>query len=644
MEAPTAPIIARISHATLYYEGGIQALDDLSLDIHEGERICVLGHNGSGKSTLAGVVAGLLAPDAGRVDLVGQRVFWTDEKGRGHVDFEAYRQARRGLGLVFQNPDDQIVTSIVEEDVAFGPENLGLPADEIGRRVERELHRVAMQPYAKADPTRLSGGQKQRVAIAGALAMRPKILVLDEPGALLDVRGRRSIMKVMAKLKAAGTTVVHITHFMEEALEADRVVVLDHGRIVLEGSPQEVFAQADTITRLGLQEPWCARLAARLRDLGLDVPWTCSQDELAESLQGLAEGRRKAAPSSRDASGRTAAAEPAPEADAPASALMAPTGADRSATPSLLPAPAISVEGVTFSYQAADGREDRRPALDGVSLTIPEGRTLAIVGQTGSGKSTLLRLLCALETPDDGRILVRGIDTRHRKGRRALRACLGYVMQYPERQLFAETVGEDVAFGPRNLGLPEDEVGRRCAHALDLVGLRDLEKASPFDLSGGQQRMCAIAGVLAMQPEILILDEPSAGLDPHGREELSRILGDLKAHGITIVQVTHSRANAVRADEVVVLNQSRVLMQGSPAQVFSYQNEEVLARVGLGIPTSLEWARDLRGRGVPCAKEPLTLEELAVSLAQGLEIAAPRTGTCVGPEPAPPGFAEGAMP
>ena len=244
----------------------------MTLEVAAGERLCVLGANGSGKSTLASVVCGLLAPDEGRVTLVGEDVFGPDG-----VSFDAYRVRGAQLGLVFQNPDDQIVTSVVEEDVAFGPENLGVPSDQIGARVERELARVAMTDYAKADPTRLSGGQKQRVAIAGALAMEPRVLVLDEPGALLDVRGRRGIMRVMAELRDEGTTIVHITHFMEEALAADRVVVMDHGRIVLEGTPAEVFAHGEELAKLGLEAPFVARLSRAAARRGLDVPWTCDE-------------------------------------------------------------------------------------------------------------------------------------------------------------------------------------------------------------------------------------------------------------------------------------------------------------------------------------------------------------------------------
>ena len=597
-------LMAHVSHVTLLYDGNIQALDDVSLDVRRGERLCILGPNGSGKSTLASVLAGLLAPDEGEVELAGEQVF-----SSGQVDFEAYHRARRSLGLVFQNPDDQLVTSIVEEDVAFGPENLGVPSNEIDERVRRELHRVAMEGYAKADPTRLSGGQKQRVAIAGALAMEPQLLVLDEPGALLDVRGRRSILKVMGRLKTDGRAIVHITHFMEEALEADRVIVMRRGRIALEGTPQEVFSHADEIQALGLREPWTARLAGRLRELGVGVGWTCDAERLEGELARVVQRHTRSRSTATTAENQRT--------------CHAKVHSDL----------AVSVHEVSYSYRSVDARNDTHPALDGVSLEVKRATNTVIIGQTGSGKSTLLRLLCALELPDVGRIVVDGTDTRDRKGRRALHGHVGYVMQHPERQLFAETVAEDVAFGPKNLHLPKDEVTRRCRRALKLVGLLGLEEASPFELSGGQQRMCAIAGILAMQPNILILDEPTAGLDPRRRGDLSRILRVLQRSGVTIVQVTHSREIAVRADEVIVLDQSRVMTHGTPREVFSYRNETLLHESGLGLPTSLDWARRLRAAGVACAEAPLTLEELAQSIAAGIEghVPTPRAQTIPAP-------------
>lgn len=558
-----------LRHVTLYYgsgPGAVTALDDVTLRVRSGERICILGANGSGKSTLASVICGLLAPDEGEVVLAGERAM-----GPNGADLNAYRRARRRIGLVFQNPEDQIVTSIVEEDVAFGPENLGLPSEEIGIRVARELGRVAMSGYARSDPARLSGGQRQLVAIAGAMAMEPRVLVLDEPGALLDVRGRCGIMRVMEQLKEAGTTVIHITHFVDEGLAADRVIVMDCGRVVLDGAPEQVFSQGDELAARGLELPFTARLARALRERDACVPWTCDEGELRAALAPLA--------------ARAAAAG----------------GGSRAPATSHCGDAAARVDRVSYSYHGADGRR----ALEDVSFDVARGASVALIGQTGSGKSTLVRLLCALEAPDRGRIVVNGIDTSGKRDRRRLHGAVGYVMQHPERQLFAETVLEDVAYGPANRGLSDDEVQERCARALKLVGLEGREDASPFRLSGGQQRLCAIAGVLAMQPGILVLDEPTAGLDPRGREQIERILDDIRRSGTTIVRVTHSIDAAARAEQVIVLSEARVLMRGTPEEVFAPAYENVLRDTGLGLPTALRWAMAL---GLQA--EPLTMEAL----------------------------------
>lgn len=553
--AAGAEVPVRLAHVTLRY-GDSLALDDVTLEVCRGERVCVLGANGSGKSTLASVICGLLAPDEGDVELAGHAVCTG-----GVPDLAAYRDARRQLGLVFQNPDDQIVTSVVADDVAFGPENLGVPRAQIAARVARELRRVAMEKYAHADPSRLSGGQRQRVCIAGALAMEPAVLVLDEPSSLLDVRGRAAIMRVMGRLAAAGATLVHVTHFMDEALAADRVIVMQHGRVALEGTPDEVFAtkNAQVIEALGLEMPFEARLTAALRQA------EATSD--AAAAPGAPSGEKPAAP--------VPAAEPL----------------------------AILARDLGFSY-GPDAQ-----ALDGVSLEVPAHATTAIVGQTGSGKSTLLRLLCGLEAADAGSLTVCGINAATKRGRCQVRRAVGYVMQHPERQLFAQTVAEDVAFGPRNQGLSAAEVERRVAHALDLVGLADRRDASPFELSGGQQRLAAIAGVLAMEPELLVLDEPTAGLDPRGRARLRALMADLAAHGVTLLQVTHSMEDAARANHVVLLDQSHVLAAGTPAEVFCPANEPQLTAVGLGLPRPLAYAREhaLDAR-------PLTLEALVAAL------------------------------
>ena len=393
--------------------------------------------------------------------------------------------------------------------------------------------------------------------------MEPAVLVLDEPSSLLDVRGRAAIMRVMGRLAAAGATLVHVTHFMDEALAADRVVVMQRGHVALEGTPDEVFAakNAQVIEALGLEMPFEARLAAALR---ADV------------------------------------------ADGKVAAVAGPSGEKPAASAACAPAaepPAILARDLGFSY-GPDAQ-----VLDGVSLEVPVRATTAIVGQTGSGKSTLLRLLCGLEAADAGSLTVCGINAATKRGRRQVRRAVGYVMQHPERQLFAQTVAEDVAFGPRNQGLSTTEVERRVVHALELVGLAGRRDASPFELSGGQQRLAAIAGVLAMEPELLVLDEPTAGLDPRGRARLRALMADLVAHGVTLLQVTHSMEDAARADHVVVLDQSHVLAAGTPAEVFCPANEPQLTAVGLGLPRPLAYAREhaLDAR-------PLTLEALVAAL------------------------------
>lgn len=261
-----------------YEEGAKPALDNITLAIEEGSFVTVLGHNGSGKSTLAKLIGGILVPSGGTVEVCG-----LDTADEGTLD-----AIREQVGMVFQNPDNQIVSSVVEEDVAFAPENLGVPHDELVRRVREALSAVGMSEYAAHSTSLLSGGQKQRIAIAGILAMRPRMIVLDEPTAMLDPKGRKSIMEVLHRLVADGMTVIHITHHMDEAVEADRVIVVDDGRILLDGTPHEVFAREDMLRNAGLTVPQSVALMHALREQGLDVPdAVLTVDECVSVLEKL---------------------------------------------------------------------------------------------------------------------------------------------------------------------------------------------------------------------------------------------------------------------------------------------------------------------------------------------------------------------
>ena len=567
------PVAATLSDVTFVHAKGVVALDHVSFSIPAGKRTCIVGANGSGKSTVASILSGLSAPDEGTVTFLGTTVV-TD----GQADFEAYKTIRPQLGLVFQNPEDQIICSVVADDIAFGLENLQVPSDQITPLVEEQITLGTLTEFASENPQMLSGGQQQRVAISGALVMKPQILILDEPSAALDVVHRNNVMGLVEKLRAAGKTIVHVTHFMDEVVSADHVIALDDGHVAFEGTPEALFEQHELVECLHLEEPFAYQVAHALNNRGIVVCKSPSAERVLSELTGLL----------------ATAAQGARSADA------ATAGCD--ATGSVSESAVVSVCDVTFSYQ--------KPVLKNISVDVQKGSHVAVIGSTGSGKSTLARLICALDTPDSGSLCVAGLDTRQKQNRRKLHGIVGYVMQRPERQLFAQTVAEDVAFGPTNLGLSSCDVTGAVNAALELVGLSHKADASPFELSGGQQRLCALAGVIAMQPKVLVLDEPTSGLDPHYCSELRKIINAVLEDGCTVIELTHSMEDAAETDQTIVLHEGDLVFSGTPYQTFTHFSGAEFQDLGLGIPHALAWAQRLsRTTGINLG-EPLTLSEL----------------------------------
>ena len=572
------PVAATLLDVTFVHAKGVVALDHVSFSIPAGKRTCIVGSNGSGKSTVASILSGLTAPDEGTVTFLGTTVV-----NDGQVDFEAYKTIRPQLGLVFQNPEDQIICSVVADDIAFGLENLQVPSDQITPLVEQQIELGTLTEFASENPQMLSGGQQQRVAISGALVMKPQILILDEPSAALDVVHRNNVMGLVEKLRAAGKTIVHVTHFMDEVVSADHVIALDDGRVAFEGTPEALFEQHELVECLHLEEPFAYQVAHALNNRGVVVCKSPSAERVLGELTGLLATAAQGARSARGAA--TAGCDAA-------------GGASESA--------AVSVCDVTFSYQ--------KPVLKNISVDVQKGSHVAVIGSTGSGKSTLARLICALDTPDSGSLCVAGLDTRQKQNRRKLHGIVGYVMQRPERQLFAQTVAEDVAFGPTNLGLSSCDVASAVDAALELVGLSHKADASPFELSGGQQRLCALAGVIAMHPKVLVLDEPTSGLDPYYCSELRKIINAVLEDGCTVIELTHSMEDAAETDQIIVLHEGNLVFSGTPYQTFTHFSEAEFQDLGLGIPHALAWAQHLsRSTGINLG-EPLTLSELVGAL------------------------------
>ncbi len=560
-----------------HIEEKYQALKGIDLDITKGQFIAIVGHNGSGKSTLAKHMNAILHPTEGTM--------WI--KGMDTKDSHFLWDIRQTAGMVFQNPDNQIIATIVEEDVAFGPENLGIAPQEIRLRVNNALAAVEMQEYMQHSPHLLSGGQKQRIAIAGVLAMKPECIVLDEPTAMLDPSGRKEVIETIYKLnKEENITIILITHYMEEAVQADRVIVMEQGHIVLDGTPREVFGQVQRIKELGLDVPQATELAYQLQQEGVDLP-----SDLLSIKEVVKEISLKMMPFQET---HIQTIQSAPELECSVNKATEHS---------------IKICDLTHIYSANTPFE--KAALQSIHLEIKKGEFLGLIGHTGSGKSTLIQHLNGLLLPTRGEIFINGENIHKDKSKlRQIRQKVGLVFQYPEHQLFEMTVFKDVAFGPENMGLSKEEVKRRVQEALYIVGLNeDLYEKSPFELSGGQKRRVAIAGVLAMQPEVLILDEPTAGLDPRGRDE---ILGNIRklheALGITVILVSHSMEDMAKlVDRVLVMDQGQIALTGTPRQVFHHVDR--LEAMGLAIPQISYIMHALSELGISVPTDLFTIKE-----------------------------------
>ena len=454
----------------------------------------------------------------------------------------------------------------MEEEVAFGPENLGMESDIIVARVKQALEQVRMWKRRKTAPNHLSGGQKQRIAIAGILAMHPDYIVLDEPTAMLDPKGRKEVMEALQRLnQEQEMTVILITHDMEEAALASRVILLADGQVRFDGTPEKFFGADVLLAEMGMEAPLSYRVQQAMGS--------------AANLQsGAGEKRDKCKIDALDIFEK-----------------------DKDL---------LSLQHVSYIYSPGTAYE--KVALDDVSLSLGKGEIVGLAGHTGSGKSTMIQLLNGLLKPTGGTVTFEGKDI-HAKGYSGnyLRSRVGMVFQYPEHQMICDTVWEDVAFGPGKQGLTEEACNARVEEALRFVDLPEkYYQASPLQLSGGQKRRVAIAGVLAMHPEYIILDEPAAGLDAEGKREIfDRIRRMSREQGIGVLLVSHSMEDlAEYADRIIVLDDGKKILDDRPAQVFA--KRETLADCGLDVPETVKLADKLRANGYQIPQNVIREKEL----------------------------------
>ena len=510
------------------------ALDGISVSIEKGSYTAILGSNGSGKSTLAKIIDILEVPDSGKVVIFGKDT----------ANDDLFWEIREHCCCVFQNPDNQIVGTMIEEDVAFGPENLGIPNPELRERVDQALKDVGLYEFRNKETMALSGGQKQKLAIAGALAMKPDILILDEATAMLDPSSRDDFLTLVEKMRVEkGLTLITITHDMTEALRCDKLIIVHKGKVALEGTPEEIFLSED-LWKYGLKRPVKFNFAfeiAKLTGSTLTKEDLKSNETLVASLIKMLTK---------------------PGLKEPGNVIVDRKKPDENDI-------IMSVKGLSYTYGGSDTK-----AIDDINLEIRRGEVLGIVGESGCGKTTLISHMNAIIRPVEGDVIIHTKDgdlsCRNKKDTMKIRQNVGLVFQYPEYQLFEETVYKDIAYGLKKMNVGKDEQKAMIMEAASKVGLTERELgSSPFELSGGQKRRAAMAGVLVMRPGILVLDEPASGLDPKGRQEMFAIIKSLRDSGTTIILVSHNMDEAaVNCDRICLIDNGKIKAVGTPAELF----------------------------------------------------------------------------
>ncbi len=548
----------KLHDLTFTYNGTEQAaLQNVNLTIEDGEFTLITGPSGGGKSTLCRCFNGLVphfygGTISGRAEVQGMDILKHTPK-----------ELAVKVGMVFQDPENQLVTTDVEREIAFGMENLGFPVNLIARRIEEALDTIGIASLRFRQYHELSGGEKQKVAIASVLALHPEVLVLDEPTSELDPQSSEEVLRLLERLNdELGITVILIEHRLDRVVHlVDRVLVMNEGSIKAIGQPREVL----NIDGLGLGIPPVIRLMQRLRDNGLEfdeLPLTVKEARL--KLQKVLHNINKTV----------------------------------LADDSTVKKPLLNIDKLWFSY-------GERAVLRDIKVTFNKGEFIAIMGRNASGKTTLVKHLNGLLRPNKGRVILDGIDTRQYSVAE-LSCQVGYVFQNPNDHLFADTVEEEVAFSLRNQGMAQDNIDESVERMLNWFRLTRYRKSYPRDLSGGEKQRLALASILVTSPRILILDEPTRGMDYALKMELMTFLADYCQCGNTVIMVTHDVETVAEcADRVILLSEGGVVVDGS--------KREVLSKALLFSPQINRLSQALSSYGI--ADTTLTIDEMIGQIA-----------------------------
>jgi energy-coupling factor transport system ATP-binding protein len=522
-------------------------LRDIDLHIDDGEFVLLLGASGSGKSTLIQCLNGLV-PKVTNGNLEGEIVI----NGKDVRDYKVHQMAS-DVGIIFQNPDTQLFSLTVVKDIAFGPENLGMPKEEILGRIDRAMHTVGMEDMRDRFIFTLSGGEKQRVAIAGTLAMEPHVMVLDEPTSDLDPVGTGEVLSLVRRLnQEKDMTIILIEHKIDEVVHlADRVVVMDRGKIIMDDTPDKIFGDGhDQLKSIGIALPQLSEIIHAMKngsgDFEGDLPTGSSYNTMLSRLCQLLR-------------------------DKPANIARFRTAH----TPHTITAqkPKIEIKNLRHTF------EDGKVGLDGINLVIPEGDFVA------------LNHLIGFLKPDSGTIFIDGNDI---SGMRVatLAQSVGYLFQNPDNQIFTDSVIRELEFGLENIKLSDTAIEERVNHAISMMELEEFRDRHPHSLSRGQRQRLAVASILAMEPDIIVLDEPTTGQDWGHVNKFLQQIRHLNELGKTIILVTHDmNLVAEYARRTVVMDNGKIVLDGDTRHVFSEQ--EILEKTGITLPVITRTVQEL---------------------------------------------------
>ena len=592
----TEPVIV-VEDYTFWYKlpGGERALalEDVSFQIDAGDFVLILGTSGSGKSTLALNLVGIL-PDyfggwnSGRIQV--------RHPERGLINRRELTPGERFsvVNILFQNPEDQIVTLTVEEEVGFALENYLMPPDQISERIDHALELVGIPDFRLRSTMRLSGGEKQRVALAAMLAMSPSVLILDEPTSNLDPHGKEQVLDAVRRIRErSDVTILIVEHEVDEVFDSVNKVLLVDQKHVTGPAPTREFMREHGLEvrdRMGLWIPQASEVALELERHQVRVPGPVPLTG-AELQDGLADLLQAGAP----------AGSATPQHGTDLVAGSAPAAASNNDRPQQPPAadPVIAIRDVSFSYGT------KSDVLRKVSFDIRRNELLAIVGQNGSGKSTLAAQLNGILRPSSGEVLVDGKPTTAYKFVK-LAQRVAYIFQVPEKQFIRHTVHEELAHSLRTLKVDEAEIETRVADMLERINLTDRKDFSPYVLSHGQKRRLSVACMVISEPEVIVLDEPTFGQDYRQARRIMEFMRDLADSGSAVVFITHDmRLVGEYADRCVAMYAGEAIFEGSPVELF--EAGDVLQRTRLKVPPVMAFCERMLGRAVLTTDEAVDL-------------------------------------